>query len=33
MAQSVSLRPITAEAWVQSKADPLGFVVDKEALR
>jgi hypothetical protein len=32
MAQAVSRRPLTAEAWVRSRVVHVGFVVDKVAL-
>jgi hypothetical protein len=32
MAQSVSRRPVTAEAWVWFRSVPVGFVVDTVAL-
>jgi hypothetical protein len=33
MAQAVSRRPLTAATWVRAQVDPVGFVVDKVALR
>jgi hypothetical protein len=33
MAQAVSRRPLTAAAWVRAHVSPVGFVVDKVALR
>jgi hypothetical protein len=32
MAQAVSRRPLTAEAWVRSRVSHVGFVVDKVAV-
>jgi hypothetical protein len=32
MAQAVSLRPLTAAAWVRAQVNPVRFVVDKVAL-
>jgi hypothetical protein len=33
MAQAVSRRPLTAAAWARTQVNPVGFVVDKVALR
>jgi hypothetical protein len=32
MAQAVSHRPLTTEAWVRAQVNPVGFLVDKVAL-
>jgi hypothetical protein len=33
MVQAVSRRPLTAAAWVRAQVNPVGFVVEKAALR
>jgi hypothetical protein len=33
MAQAVSRRPLTMATWVRAQVNPVGFVVDKLALR